>query len=97
MFRAETNPREQSAMAQQGDVVVRPKTATNLFSGGAAEALIHTATGLSPLKAKVSVDTARLNVSVRVLSGDLAGLPAPTGNVAIEDPVSGWHGTVTIS
>ncbi|BDG74957.1 hypothetical protein Rmf_48860 [Roseomonas fluvialis] len=84
-------------MPQHGDVLVRPKTGTTLFAGGAAEALIRTATGLQPLTAKISVDTARLYVQVRVSSGDLAGLPHPTGNLEVEDPVTGWQGSVSIS
>lgn len=79
-----------------GDVKVKSKTTQSLFAGGNPEAFIWTTAGWKPLTAKISVRDQQRDVTVRVLSGDLAGLPHPTGTTIVEDPIAGWTGVTTI-
>ena len=93
-----------SGQAQLGDVQVtpaKPRTkyehGRSMYEHGRGEAMIWTAAGWKPLKALVQVDLQTQRITVRISSGDLQGLPYPTGRVIVVDPVAGWSGFAVVS
>ena len=48
-------------------------------------------------KAKVTVDHLTKQIAVRMRRSDLAGLPAPTASIIVEDPIAGWSGFADVA
>lgn len=81
-----------------GQIKVKSPDGKSMLVHQNGAAFIWTGADWHPLekKAKVTVDHLTKQITVRINRSDLAGLPAPTASVLVEDPIAGWNGVAIV-